>query len=138
MTYGRIIVQVGIIFGIIEQRLKGTMTVVAKIEADRVIEIGVSDKLVDGIFAGSHFAIWGTNPFGSIMRIDGVGCYCCGGKGRSEITGVTVIQGPEGDEVGKIVKSMTGEEITKVMEVRNGLIGRMAVNHIVMVDTVHG
>ena len=72
MTHGRVVVQVRIIFSIIEQRLKGTTTVVAKIETDRVIEIGVSDKLVDGMFGGSYFAIWGTNPFGVIIRIDGV------------------------------------------------------------------
>ena len=54
------------------------------------------------------------------------------------ITGIAVIQGPEGNEVGNIIKPMTGEEITKVMEVRNGFISSMAVDHIVMVDTVHG
>ena len=32
---------------------------------------------------------------------------------------------------------MTGEEITKVMEVRKRVIGSMAVDHIVMVNTVH-
>ena len=54
------------------------------------------------------------------------------------ITGVAVIQRPEGDEVGNIIKPMTWEEITKVVEVRNRLIGSMAVDHILMVDTVHG
>ena len=49
-----------------------------------------------------------------------------------------VIQGPEGDEVGNIIKPMTGEEITKVMEVRNVLISNMAVDDIVMVNTGHG
>ena len=136
VTQRRVIVQVGIIFGIIEQRLKGTMTVVAKIETYRVIEIGVSDELVNGMFRGRQFAIWGTNLFGNIIRIDGVGCDGRGGKERIGITSVTVIQGPEGDEVGKIVKSMTGEEITKVMEVRNVLISSMAVDHIVMVNTL--
>ena len=53
------IVQVGIIFRIIEQRLKETMMVVAKIETDRVIKIGVSDELVDGMFEGNNFAIGG-------------------------------------------------------------------------------
>jgi len=50
------------------------MTVVAKIETDRVIKIGVSDELVDGMFKGNNCAIGGTNPFSCIMRIDGVGC----------------------------------------------------------------
>ena len=113
------------------------MTVVAKIETDRVIEIGVCDELVNGMVRGRHFTIWGTNPFGSIIRIDGVGCNGRGWKKRSGIASVTVIQGPEGDEVGNIVKPMTGKEVTKVMEVRNGLISSMAVDHIVMVDTVH-
>ena len=54
------------------------------------------------------------------------------------ITGIAVIQGPEGDEMGNIIKPMTREEITKVMEVRNGLISSMAVDYIVMVDTMHG
>ena len=97
----------------IEQRLKGTMTVVAKIE---------SEELVDGMFGGNNFAIGGTNPFACISRI----------------TSVAVIQSPEGDEVGNISNLLTGEEITKVMEVRNRLISSMAVDHIVMVDTVHG
>ena len=121
----RIVVHVGIIFRIIEQWLKEMMTVVAKIDTDRVIEIGVSNELVDGMFGGSNFAIWGTNPFCCIMRIDGVGCNSCCGEKRMGITGVAVIQGPE------------GEEITKVMEVRNRLIGSMAVDHIMMVDTMH-
>ncbi len=47
MTHWRVEIQVGIIFRIIVQRLKETMTVVAKIETDRVIEVGVSDELVD-------------------------------------------------------------------------------------------
>ena len=50
------------------------MTVVAKTETDRVIKIGVSDELVDGMFGGNNFAIGGTNPFSCIMRIDEVGC----------------------------------------------------------------
>jgi len=126
VMHWRIVVHVGIIFRIIEQWLKEMMTVVAKIDTDRVIEIGVSNELVNGMFGGSNFAIWGTNPFCCIMRIDGVGCNSCCGEKRMGITGVAVIQGPE------------GEEITKVMEVRNRLIGSMAVDHIVMVDTVHG
>ena len=72
MTHGRVVVQVRIIFSIIEQRLKGTTTVVAKIETDRVKKIGVSDKLVNGMCGGRHVAIWGSNPFGGIIRIDGV------------------------------------------------------------------
>ena len=54
------------------------------------------------------------------------------------ITGIAVIQGPEGDEIGNIIKPMTGDEITKVMEVRTGLISSIAVDPIVMVDTVNG
>ena len=54
------------------------------------------------------------------------------------ITSVAVIQGPEGDKVGNIVEPMTGEEITKVMEVRKRLIGSMVLDHIMMVDTMHG
>ena len=42
------------------------------------------------------------------------------------------------EQVVNIIKPMTGEEITKVVEVRNRLISSMAVDHIVMVDTVHG
>ena len=68
------------------------MTVVAKIETYRVIEIGVSDELVNGMFRGRQFAIWGTNLFGNIIRIDGVGCDGRGGKERIGITSVTVIQ----------------------------------------------
>ena len=113
------------------------MTVVAKIETDRVIEIGVCDKLVNGVARGRHVTIWGTNPFGSIIGIDGVGCYGRGWKERMGISSVTVIQGPEGDEVGNIVKPMTGKEITKVMEVRNVLISNMAVDDIVMVNPGH-
>ena len=71
---------------------------------------------------------------GSIIGIDGKS----GWKERSGISSVTVIQGSEGDEVGNIVKPMTGEEVTKVMEVSNGLISSMAVDRIVVVDTVHG
>ena len=44
----------------------------------------------------------------------------------------------EQDAIWYIIKPMTGEEITKVMEVRNRLINSIAVDHIVMVDTVHG
>ncbi len=47
------------------------------------------------------------------------------------VTSIAVIQGPEGDKVGNIIKPMTGEEITKVMEVRKRVIGSMAVDHIV-------
>ena len=111
------------------------MTVVAKIETDRVIEIGVCDELVSGMVRRRYFTIGGTNPCGSIIGIDGIGCY---GKERIWISSITVIQGPEGDEVGNIVKPMTGKEITKVMEVRNVLISNMAVDDIVMVDTGHG
>ena len=50
------------------------------------------------------------------------------------ITSVAVIW----DKIGNIVEPMTGEEITKVMEVRNRLIGSMVLDHIMMVDTMHG
>ena len=138
MTQRRVIVQVGIVFRIIEQRLKGTMTVVAKIKTDRVIEIGVCDELVNGMVRERNVTIWRTNPCGIISGIDGVGCYGRGWKERMGISSITVIQGPEGDEVGNIVKPMTGKEITKVMEVRNVLISNMAVDDIVMVNTGHG
>ena len=78
MTHGRVVVQSGIVFRIIEQRLKKTMTLVAKIKTDRVIEIGVCNELVDGMVRGNNIAIGGTNPFVGIMRIDGVGCNGCG------------------------------------------------------------
>ena len=53
------------------------------------------------------------------------------------VRSVALIQGPEGDQVWYIIKPMIGEEITKVMDVRNRLISSMALDHIVMVDTVH-
>jgi len=58
-----------IIVRIIEQRLKETMTVVAKIETDRVIEVRVSDELVNRMVGWGEFAIGGTYSFASIMGI---------------------------------------------------------------------
>ena len=58
------------------------MTVVAKIKTDRVIEIGVCDELVNGMVRERNVTIWGTNPCGSIIGIDGVGCYGRGWKER--------------------------------------------------------
>ena len=54
MTHVRVVVQIRIVFRIIEKRLKETMTVVAKIETDRIFENRVSNELVDEMFGGKR------------------------------------------------------------------------------------